>query len=227
MPSILLVRHGQASFGGDDYDLLSARGEAQALATAEELTARSPGPARVVSGALRRQRDTAAPAAAALGLKVEIDPRWDEYEMDAILAAHTTSPIRTTSHGTSGQAAISSRDFQDLLDEALTRWIEAGADGSAAETWPGFTGRTSAALSELAGSLSSGQTALVFTSGGVLGTICAELLGLGAGGFMALNRVTVNAGLTRIAVGRRGSTLISFNEHSHLERRDPALVTYR
>ncbi|MEA2145921.1 MAG: hypothetical protein QOG59_1508, partial [Solirubrobacteraceae bacterium] len=132
--------------------------------------------------------------------------------------------------------AVSSRAFQDLLEQALTSWIEAGSDsrtaetgspGRAPESWPQFVARTHAALGELAGSLSSGETGLVFTSGGVLAAICAGLLGLGPSGFLALNRVAVNAAITRIAHGRRGATLISFNEHGHLERRDGALVTYR
>lgn len=35
---------------------------------------------RVMSGGLRRQLDTAAPYAAALGLEVSVDDRWDEYD---------------------------------------------------------------------------------------------------------------------------------------------------
>jgi broad specificity phosphatase PhoE len=227
MPSILLIRHGQASFGGDDYDVLSPLGEAQAAAVADELGDRDPRPARAVSGALVRQRDTAAPVASALGLEVGIDPRWDEYDMDRILARHSDSSIRTTSHGAHGQPTISSRAFQDLLEQALANWIEAGSAGGDDETWPQFAARTSAALGELAGSLASGQTAVAFTSGGVLAAICAGLLGLGTAGFLALNRVAVNASITRIASGRRGATLISFNEHGHLDRRDSGLVTYR
>ena len=42
-----------------------------------------------------------------------------------------------------------------------------------------------------------------------------------------LNAVTVNASVTKIVVGRRGSTLVSFNDHSHLEGAGNALVSYR
>jgi broad specificity phosphatase PhoE len=235
MPSILLIRHGQASFGGENYDVLSPLGEAQAGVVADEFGARDPRPDTVVSGSLARQRDTATPVAEALGLELGVDPRWDEYDMDRILARHSDSPIRTTSHGAHGQPTVSSRAFQDLLEQALSSWIEAGSRGGtalagsdgSAETWPEFAARTRAALGELAGSLASGETALVFTSGGVLAAICAGLLGLGPRGFLALNRVAVNAAITRIAHGRSGTTLISFNEHGHLERRDRGLVTYR
>jgi hypothetical protein len=37
--------------------------------------------------------------------------------------------------------------------------------------------------------------------------------------------VTVNAGVTKVVRGRSGTTLVSFNEHGHLEA--DGLVTYR
>ena len=70
MPSILLIRHAQASFGSADYDVLSDRGHEQAAALVRGLEQRGIVPAQVVSGTLRRQRDTAAPCAAAHGLEV-------------------------------------------------------------------------------------------------------------------------------------------------------------
>ena len=37
----------------------------------------------------------------------------------------------------------------------------------------------------------------------------------------------INAGITKIATGRSGLSLISFNEHAHLEIRGREVVTYR
>jgi hypothetical protein len=76
MPTLLLVRHGQASFGGPDYDVLSADGLAQSAALARELVSRKLTVDRVVSGSLRRRLVTADPSAAALGCMVTVDPRW-------------------------------------------------------------------------------------------------------------------------------------------------------
>ncbi|SMY01194.1 hypothetical protein [Brevibacterium aurantiacum] len=42
--------------------------------------------------------------------------------------------------------------------------------------------------------------------------------------WLALNRVTVNSGVTEIITGSRGTSLISFNEHNHLPLDQ---VTYR
>jgi hypothetical protein len=39
--------------------------------------------------------------------------------------------------------------------------------------------------------------------------------------------VTVNSSVTKIVVGRRGQTLVSFNEHTHLETAGDGFITYR
>jgi hypothetical protein len=41
-----------------------------------------------------------------------------------------------------------------------------------------------------------------------------------------LNPVCVNSGVTRLVAGRRGTTLVSFNEHGHLDG-VPGVLTYR
>jgi hypothetical protein len=37
----------------------------------------------------------------------------------------------------------------------------------------------------------------------------------------------VNASITKVVTGRRGATLVSLNEHGHLEGVDGIAVTYR
>jgi hypothetical protein len=44
---------------------------------------------------------------------------------------------------------------------------------------------------------------------------------------IAFNHVSVNTGITKLAVGRSGTTLISSNEHAHLDEADGSLITYR
>ncbi len=56
VPVVLLVRHGQASFGADDYDVLSDLGRRQAEVAGEELRRRGLHAPLLVSGGLRRQR---------------------------------------------------------------------------------------------------------------------------------------------------------------------------
>jgi broad specificity phosphatase PhoE len=226
VPAILLARHGQASFGAADYDVLSELGARQAHALAAHLSARGIVVDRLISGSLRRQADTAAPIAAATGVRVETDARWDEYTGDDLLAAHADVPVRLE-HSDDDTPRMTSREFQAILEDGLATWIDAGDASSADESWPAFAGRVRGALTDLAASLGSGETALVVTSGGVLGAVCARLLGAPDHAFITLNRVMINAGLTKVISGAGGLTLVSVNEHAHLESADGTLVTYR
>jgi broad specificity phosphatase PhoE len=227
VPTILLARHAQASFGAPDYDVLSPDGNEQAHALADDIERRGVRVDRVVTGSLTRQRDTAAPVAVAASVVAAVDPRWDEYLTDDILAHHSAAGARLESSPGAEALPLSSRDFQDVLERALLAWIAAGAEGPTAEPWLAFAARVDAALADVVRVLGRGETALVCTSGGVLGAICVRLLGLPAPALVAFNRVSVNAGVTRVVHGRGGTTLVSFNEHAHLERPGGSLVTYR
>ena len=211
MPAVLLVRHGQASFGADDYDVLSDLGRRQAEAVGDELRRRALRRPVLVHGSLRRQRDTA--ALALPGAETREDPRWDEYDHMDLLQRYARPP--------EGAAPpTSSREVQGLLDAALLAWVQDGDEGG----WPAFSGGALAALQELVDGLDKGQDAVVFTSGGIVAAVCAGLLGAGAETVVGLNRVTVNGAVTTLVAGRSGTSLLTFNEHAHL---DPASVTYR
>ena len=225
MPSILLIRHAQASFGTADYDQLSELGHAQTEALVAGLARRGIQADRVISGGLRRQRDTAAPCAAAAGVELEIDERWDEYVDRDILGHH--SEVAAGLEQQPGDAPLSSREFQEILNRALRAWVSAGPDGAADETWPGFEARVSAALDDVAGGLGKGRTALVISSGGVIAALSARLMGLPPESLVAFNHVSINTGITKLVVGRGGTTLVSANEHAHLDEAGGSLVTYR
>ena len=217
MPVVLLVRHGQASFGAADYDNLSDAGREQSRVVGRELARRGLREPVAVCGTLRRQRDTAELALAAAGLEVQpvVDARWDEYDHLELLKRYIP-PEEAESDG-------SSRGVQPLLDRALAAWVEDGDDGG----WPAFEGGARAALGALAAELPKGRDAVVFTSGGVIAAVCAHLLGGGAPSVVALNRVTANGALTKLTLGRGGTSLVSFNDHAHFEGDARRLLTYR
>jgi broad specificity phosphatase PhoE len=68
MGVVLLVRHGQASFGTDDYDVLSETGWEQARLLGAWLAGRGVTPDVVVRGGMRRHRETAEGDAGEIGL---------------------------------------------------------------------------------------------------------------------------------------------------------------
>lgn len=223
MPTLLLIRHAQASYGGADYDVLSERGMRQVTVLHDALCARGVRPARLVSGGLRRQRDTAAPWAADGELR--IDERWNEYDAADLLGAHSESPARLERPAGEDVPPPPSREFQAVLDDAMHAWIASGSGSPAAEPWPAFRARVQGALEQAAGELGRGETGFVFTSGGVIAAACMLVLGVPDDAFVEFNRTSVNAGITKLIVGSRGTSLVTFNEHAHLE--GDGLVTYR
>jgi broad specificity phosphatase PhoE len=225
VPTVLLVRHGQASFGAADYDVLSAAGRRQAEILAASLAERGYRPAHLVSGTLRRQRETAAAFVARGAPELEVEPRWDEFDSDDVLTHHSDTDLRLQAEGAS--ETLTNRGFQAALEPALAEWVAHAERSPTAQTWPEFSGAGSAALADLTARLTAGQTAVVVTSGGAIAAVVGALLGAPTEVFAALNRVLVNASVTKLAIGASGTNVVSFNDHSHLEAVDRALVTYR
>jgi broad specificity phosphatase PhoE len=225
MPTVILVRHGQASFGAADYDLLSDVGRHQAEIVAASLAERGYKPSRLVSGTLRRQLETAAAFAVPGAPKLEVEPRWNEYDADDVLTHHSETALRLEADG-AGET-MTNRGFQAALEPALAEWVAHAERSPTAQTWPQFSGAGSGALSELTAGLDTGETAVVVTSGGAIAAVVGILLGAPAETFAALNRTLVNASVTKLAIGSTGTNVVSFNDHSHLEAVDRALVTYR
>jgi broad specificity phosphatase PhoE len=225
---VYLVRHGQASFGAADYDVLSEAGRRQSAVLGAELARRGVVPDRVVTGSMARQRDTASLALAAAGLDgggpaPEVDERWNEYDHLALLGHHhEAGDAPAFAAGTEDQA----RAVQRARDGAIAAWVAAGDCAACERPWPGFRDETAAALEELLGSLGRGGVGVVVTSGGVIAALSSRLLEVPPEGFVRLNRVIANASVTRVVSGRSGTSLLSFNEHAHLEGA-AAPVTYR
>ena len=88
MGNLYLVRHGQASFGEDDYDKLSALGHQQSVRLGEYFKARGIAFDAVVTGTLRRHAETFAGIAQGLGLQAEALqwPGLNEYDSEAVIA---------------------------------------------------------------------------------------------------------------------------------------------
>jgi broad specificity phosphatase PhoE len=229
MGLILLVRHGQASFGEADYDLLSPLGEQQARLAGERL-ALLPRVDVIVHGAMRRQEATARLLAEGLGrpVRIERDPRWDEYDHEALLSGALPDDGAREAFAVELAAAEDPRRaFQEHFERATARWTAGKYDHDYHEPFPAFTARVQAALDDLVAGLARDDCAVVATSGGVIAAVCARLWHLDPPAWAGLNRVIVNTSVTKIVAGRQGLTLLSINDHAHLEGAHRDLLTYR
>ncbi|TDD62359.1 histidine phosphatase family protein [Kribbella antibiotica] len=219
MAVIYLVRHAQASFGSKNYDKLSDLGEKQALALGNTFRVRGIIPDLVMSGSMKRHAKTATLA----GFAPEADHGYDEFDHDQLIVAHKPAyKVRAFLMADLARTGNPKRAFQDMFTAATDRWIS-GADGYT-ETFQAFCDRSNDAVRRTADRLGKGETAVVFTSGGPIAAVASRLLSGGDGLWAKLNPVTINTAITKVVSGRSGLTVVSYNEHGHLDKQE---LTYR
>ncbi|HEY0645617.1 MAG TPA: histidine phosphatase family protein [Nocardioides sp.] len=223
MSKVLLVRHGQASFGADDYDNLSPTGHEQSRVLGAALAARGVRADVVVAGEMKRHSQTAAGVleGSGWGADVDVDAGWNEFDHLQVLAVHDQP---TTVEGESEKVA-----FQRWFEEATLRWTSGDHDEHYDESFGAFPSRVDAAMARLVGALPAKGTAVVLTSGGPIAWAAASLLADSPASrtdlWLRLNPVSINTGVSTVVCGARGTMLVAFNAHDHLS--SPDLLTYR
>lgn len=228
MSVVRLIRHGQASFGLGDYDKLTDLGVLQAELLGRSLKRRVGTVRAVVCGEMRRHRQTAEAALATSGIDAEliVDPRWNEYDHEELVVrrrpAYRSKAVMAADLTRRGDPH---RQFDKMFQEALRRWT-GGEHDDYSESWPQFTARTNAALETITEQYGGDGDVLVFTSGGPTSAVTAELLGLGAEGWLRLNNSCANCSETKVVAGRRGLTLVTWNAHPWFDH-DRELLSYR
>ena len=217
MSLLLLVRHGQASWGAADYDDLSPLGVEQGRLLGAHLAGLGLTPTRAWVGGMRRHAQTAEATIDAAGWDVPVveDPAWAEFDHVDLLRVHGDPEVVD---------GMTMDDFNAHFDAAVRGWVRDERPEEYAEPFADFTGRVERGLASAAEGLAPGETGIVFTSGGPVAWAAAHLLGAGPRQWGRLNPVQVNTGVSRLVVGRRGVTLVSLNEQAHLT---PETLTYR
>jgi broad specificity phosphatase PhoE len=215
MGLVLLVRHGQASFGSDDYDVLSPTGWEQGRLLGAWLAERKVAPTRLVRGGMRRHRETAEAMVGVAGwtVEVETDAGWDEFDHLSVVDAYPDRP----------RGELDRRAFQRVFEQATKRWTTGAHDEEYVESWSAFRARVRAGFDATMAAAGRGGTAVVVSSGGPIAAVCAELIDPAADDasfarrWSRLNTVLVNSSVTRVVVGSTGARLLTFNEHAHLD----------
>ena len=222
MPEIFVVRHGQASFGSDNYDQLSELGWRQARWLGEHFAEDGVGFDRVVCGDLQRHRETATGICEGLGLDasaLEINPQLNEFDFLHVMRAYGERDPQAVPAKHSARA-----DFYRFLKKAMHAWANGEITG--AETWLAFEQRVETALGLIGNQPSpssekspKGKT-LVVSSGGAIAMMVRQILGAPSHTVTQLNMQIKNTAVTRLFAGRSGISLHSFNHVPHLENRE-------
>jgi len=220
MGEIILVRHGQASFGTDDYDRLSALGFEQARQLGRYFRERDMRFDRVVSGTLRRHLETLEGIGVlAPGAQPELLPGLNEFDFHGVFDAYVAQfpPVTPLNRN-------NVRDFFSTLRKALPVWSEGGLL-NVGESWEHFQARIRASLQALIDD-NGAERVLVVSSGGPISALLREILQLSVRHMMDLNLQTANTSLTRLQFKNGKARLQSFNGLPHLDNPDTAhLIT--
>ncbi|ADO72635.1 histidine phosphatase family protein [Stigmatella aurantiaca] len=231
MPRISLVRHGQASFGSDRYDRLSALGERQSVLLGQHLRRIGFHADAWLSGSLDRQRSTL--AAVLRGLEVasstDFHEGFNEYDHEAILGAYL--PRVMADRGLTPQELNpllgDNRLFQGIFAQVMKHWIDGTPhERPPFETWKAFQARIHASLERLAHS--GHERIVVVSSGGPISLAVQAALDLSIEKTLALNWSIYNASVTELKMRKGELLLAGFNNVAHLQLAgEEGLLTYR
>lgn len=204
MGELYLVRHGQANSGATteaDYDRLSPLGHTQAILLGNWMRAHEDPFDLVLSGTMRRHRETAD----GMGYAPELfDERLNEMEYFALArdmqVHHDIAP------------PITSEDFVTHMPQTLAAWEQATINGI--ESFATFQARITDALAEAA---KPGKRVLCVTSGGVISMVMRAALGLGTKQMAQILLPIFNSSLHKFRIRPEGTFLSAFNAIPHLD----------
>lgn len=203
MGDIVLVRHGQANTHATteaDYDRLSDLGHEQAAWVGAWLRENAYDFDHVLSGTLRRHRETAA------GMQVtcEEDARLNEIEYYTLSQALLE---------VKGEPLPNFDTFSDHMPKLFEAWAAAEIEGN--ETYENFETRIRDMLAEAA---IPGRRVLCVTSGGVIGMALRHVLDLDIRAMADVMLPIWNTSIHKLHVRPDGRPVLAgFNAIPHLE----------
>ena len=235
MSKLYFFRHAQASFGADNYDALSPKGEQQSVQLGNYLAEKKMLFNKVFVGPLQRQQHTfeivksifdkknlpmpepilvdglrehEGPEALDIMLpKLQETPPFKE-----MIAKITTNPKRTKAN----RLLL----FQHFMDE----WAQGKIEVEDVVAWKDFRQNVRAGLSTILNTTGSGETNAAFTSGGTISAIPAEALKItNEKSVASLNFSIRNTSFTSFFYSKGNFNLLGFNEIPHLAEE---LVTF-
>lgn len=212
MAQFYLVRHGQASFGTDDYDRLSALGEQQALWLGQYFLERDIHFDQIIIGTQLRHRQTGAAICRASGHSADFTEHagLNEYDFEALFAAvgadhaHLKSLVRGDK-----------RDFYQGLKQVLQLWADGQLTPAQPESWLEFSERVACAARFI--QASGASKILVVSSGGPIAMLAKQVLQAPAQSAIELNLQIRNTSFSHYYFNQTSLQLVSFNNIPHLD----------
>lgn len=211
MGTLYLVRHGQASFGAEDYDRLSELGHRQCAQLGAWMQARGLRFEAVLRGSLRRHRESLDALASNLpGLPQALEwPGLNEYDSEAVVRSVHTGDLPRP------DTPEAYRLHFRLLREGLARWMAGEVQPEDMPSWEGFLQGVTGALDHVR-TRHQGDVLLV-SSGGPIATAVAHVLQAPPWTAIELNLRIRNSALTEFAFTPKRHMLVTYNTLPHLD----------
>ena len=221
MGTLYLVRHGQASFGADDYDVLSPLGMQQATRLGEYFKAKGIQFDAALTGTLKRQISTFEGICDGMvaPLKATSWTGLNEYDSHAVIA---------TVHAGKLEKPTTPEQYRHhfrLLKDGLKRWMDGTASPQGMPTYSDFVLGVTNALDHVR-QTHTGNVLLV-SSGGPIATAVGHILGCSPEATIELNLRIRNSSVTEFAFTPKRHMLVTYNTLPHLDALEYASwVTY-
>ncbi|MCH8174762.1 MAG: histidine phosphatase family protein [Proteobacteria bacterium] len=240
MSELILVRHGQASFGKKSYDKLSDRGIEQVKLLARHWQDMGERFDCIYSGTLLRQRETAKELLSLVrgepDKSIE-NPSLNEYNGDPLMRVYLRDHAASEGRKLDREASMTDpgkdpRRFQEIFEAATAKWIRNELQPEPGDTefeyWDSFKSRVHGVVDELMARHSGGSKVLISTSGGVIAMALQRVLQFPDEQVITTNWMVKNSSVTRVKYGNGKLSLVLFNSLAHLEKAELAhMVTYR
>lgn len=221
MGTLYLVRHGQASFGADDYDQLSEQGQRQSQRLGEHFAFKGIAFEAVLAGTLKRHAQTFAGIQAGMQAAGAPDlpeplllPGLNEYDSAAVIATvHPEALDKPTT------PELYKHHFR-LLRQGLARWMAGQAQPEGMPSYAEFSAGIAAALEHVR-TRHTGNVLLV-SSGGPISTAVGQVLGTAPETTIDLNMRIRNSAVTEFVYTPSRHVLLTYNTLPHLDHPDHA-----
>ncbi len=221
MGTLYLVRHGQASFGAQDYDQLSELGQRQSQRLGEYFKFKGLRFEQVLTGTLKRHQQTLAGICSGGGFSADALalPGLNEYDSEAVIAAIHPHPLAKPD-----TPELYRHHFR-LLRDGLTQWMNGVVSPRGMPSYREFQQGVADALA-LVRQQTAGDVLLV-SSGGPISTAVGQILGTTPETTIELNMRIRNSAVTEFNFTPKRHALQTFNTLPHLDGPEHASwITY-
>ena len=211
MGTLYLVRHGQASFGAEDYDQLSSMGTRQSVRLGEYFAHKGLRFEAAITGTLLRHKQTYSGICQGAGLDLQplLWPGLNEYDSAAVITAIHPHPLAKPD-----TPALYRHHFR-LLRDGLRQWMNGVISPRGMPSYADFVAGVSSALEHVRRNFEG--NVLLVSSGGPISTAVGHVLGTTPEATIEMNLRIRNSALSEFVFNPKRHALLTFNTLPHLD----------